>query len=247
MKKREIMVGVIIAGLLAGPARAETVTLSGMSQMEDTYLRGDNLQTSASYNYGGANLLIVGASTNAAVIANSLMRFTDFSAVSGRTVTSATLRLYNNNNAGQTADVTIHVYEVAAANGDWVEGTSLGVTVTGVSDWRFKIQNTGFWAGGTGSGCGVAGTDYTTNLVGRAVSTNTMAEYINIALDASVVQKWIDNPSQNYGILLTAVGAAPGQIAYFNSSENTIGLPQLVLEVGAQKTALGLYVIGFLN
>jgi hypothetical protein len=246
--KKSVQLGGLITMVLAGclsPATAALVTLSGASQMEDTYLRGDNSQTSAVYNYGAPEYMIVGQlSSN--VIVNSLMRFTDLSGLSGKTVTSATLRLYNQNQASQTADVTLDVYEVAAANGDWVEGTSLGVVQTGSSDWRFKIQNTGAWAGGQ-NGCGVVGTDYTTHLVGSAIATDTTAEWVEITLDASVVQKWIDNPSQNYGIILTAPGAtANGQIAYLRSSEATVTgtAPQLVLNVIPEPATVGMLGLG---
>jgi len=144
--------------------------------------------------------------------------------------------LYNQNHANQTGDVTIDVYEVTAANGDWVEGDGVGTVVAGTSCWRFKEQNTGEWAGGR-NGCGVAELDYTTNLVGSALFADTTAEWVEITLDAAVVQNWINNPGQNYGLLLTAPGAITGQIAYLDSSEAGTGTePVLMLEVLLEKT-----------
>ena len=240
MRKVIHMVGLVVASLLFGgmQAWAETVTLSGASQMEDTYLRGDDSQNSAVGNFGGSTLLIVGEIPTD-VVFNALMRFTDFSGVSGQTVTNATLRLYNTNHANQTGDVDIEIHELVAANGDWVEGNGTGGIVNGVSDWRFKIQNTGAWAGGR-NGAGVAGTDYTTHLVGSATAADTTAEWVEFTLDASVVQNWIDNPGQNYGIVLTAPGAADGETALFRSSETTATTtaPQLVLEVVPKTTEM---------
>jgi len=232
----------VVAGLLIGAVQvgAEVVTLSGASQMEDTYLRGDDTQVSTVNNYGASTLLIVGDLTSPVTI-NALMRFTDFSGVSGQTVTNATLRLYNTNHANQTGDVSIEIHELVAANGDWVEGTASSSVQTGSSDWRFKVQNTGNWAGGR-NGAGVAGTDYTTHLVGSAIAADTTQEWVEFTLDADVIQNWIDNPLQNYGIVLTAPGAADGEAAFFRSSETstTSTVPQLVLETIPEPAALGL-------
>jgi hypothetical protein len=207
---------------------ADTVVFSGTGQLEDTLLRGDDLQTSAVNNYGGGEFVMIGR-LNESVVANSLIRFTSLSSLSGHTITNATLRLYNNQiNNSQTADVTIDVYEVAAANSNWVEGACLGTTGWDASDWRFKIQNTSEWAGGR-NGCGAAGTDYKTNRVGR-VSAMDAAGWIDIKLNADVVQNWINNPAQNYGILLTAPGAVAGEIGYFAASEATENSPELVLQ-----------------
>ena len=242
MRKVMHMVGLVAVILLLGgvQAWAETVTLSGASQMEDAYLRGDDTQVSAAQNYGGSELLIVGDLTSPVTI-NALMRFTDFSGVSEKMVTNATLRLFNQNHANQTGDVAIEIHELVAANGDWVEGTVSDAVQTGSSDWRFKIQNTGDWAGGR-NGAGVAGTDYTTALVGSATAADTTAEWVEFVLDASVVQNWINNPLQNYGLVLTAPGAADGETALFRSSETTATTtaPQLVLETIPEPAALGL-------
>jgi hypothetical protein len=221
--------------LTTTPKVTETVSFSGTNQVEDVYLRGNDSQSSAPSNFGGTPLLIAGR-LNSDVVINALMRFTDLSALSGRTVSNATLRLYNQNHASQTQDVTIHVYEVAAANGDWVEGDYLGDIGWDASVWRFKIQNTVDWAGGR-NGCGVPGTDYTTNLVGSALFADTGAEWVDIQLDAAVVQNWINNPGQNYGLLLTSPDASlDGEVVFLDSSESGELGPQLAVEVMIEKS-----------
>lgn len=249
MKRAMGIIGLMAAVLTMclSQVMADVVTLSGTGQIQDVYLRGDNNAggTTPVNNYGGSTLLMVGRITDGTTyqnLANTLLRF-DLSSLSGQTVTQATLRLYNSNNAGQTADVTVSAYEVAAANGDWVEGAGAGAVVTGTSDWRFKIQNTGAWAGGQ-NGCGIAGTDYTTNLVGSAIAVNTTAEWVEITLSAGVIQQWIDNPGQNYGLILTAPGAVQGAAAYFNSTEAAINGPQLVLQTIPEPTTIGMLGIG---
>jgi len=249
MKKRIHVFGIMVAGMLIHPVGAELiVTLKGANQMEDTSLRGDNSQSTAPYNYGGWDTVVVGRLPDAGstqVKFNSLLRFTDFSDVpAGYTVTGAKLRLYNLNNANQTAGVSINVYELAAANAGWVEGSSIGVVEAGSSCWRFQKQNTVNWAGGQ-NGAGVAGTDYTTNLVGSAIAADTTQVWVDFTLDAAVIQKWINNPAENYGIILTALGANVGEIAYFGSSEyGTASVrPELVLTVIPEPATLGLFIV----
>lgn len=217
--------------LETAPRTTENFSFSGTNQVKDVYLRGDNTEVSATANYGGSSVLVAGRLSET-VVNNSLLRFTDLSGLSGRTVSNATLRLYNYNHANQTAGVTVDVYEVASANGDWVEGDYLGGTGWDASDWRFKVQNTGEWAGGR-NGCGVAGTDYTSNLVGSALFADTTAEWVDVELDASVVQNWINNPGQNYGLILTAPNATnSGELIYLESSEASSGNgPELMIEV----------------
>jgi hypothetical protein len=79
-------------------------------------------------------------------------------------------------------------------------------------------------------------------LVGSATVIDGSAGYVDFTLDAAVVQKWIDHPEQNYGIILTVPGAAQGQAAYFNSSEAASNVPELMLET-TTKATLRLFVI----
>jgi hypothetical protein len=218
------------------PTPTEIISFSGTNQVEDVLIRGDDTQGTAASNFGEYSLLIAGR-LDASQPMNTLLRFADLDGLSGQFVSNATLRLYNYNHVGQTSDVTLDLYEVAAANGNWVEGTYENAVGWGASTWRFKVFNTVDWAGGR-NGCGVAGTDYTTNLVGQALVADASAEWVEFELDPAVVQNWINNPDQNYGLILTSPNASvDGELAYFVSSEGTEGLgPQLVLEVSKAKT-----------
>ena len=211
----------------------QTVTLSGPSLMEDTYLRGPNNTTSTAKNYGGQDKLIVGRGINATDEANGLIRIPDLTSASNLvSVTRAVLRLYDFNIANQTMDVDINAYEVSAANHGWVEGSSDDVVESGASCWRFLAQNTVAWAGGQ-NGCGISGTDYTTNLVAMATSVDGVAGWVEFDLDVAVVQKWIDTPSDHHGLVLISQGAGgAGEVVFFRSSEfaDAAFHPQLVLE-----------------
>jgi hypothetical protein len=231
------IVGLALLLSAAVPVRAEQVTLNTTSQIEDVQLRSDTPRG----NFGGMSYMLVGKvgiATN-----NTLMRFTDLSAAAGQTVTSAVLRLYQTNWSNQTADVTVNIYQVAAANAGWVEGAgSTGLLIGGTSDWWWKSQTVNTpWAGGQ-NGCGIAGTDYTTSLVGSVTALAATGGFLNINLDVSVVQNWVDHPEQNYGLVLTAPGATAGQVVWFNSSEAVANVPLLILDI-IPKSRLGLYII----
>ncbi len=211
----------------------QVVTLSGTNLIEDTFLRGPDSDASSIYNYGGIDRFQVGKGVTATAEANGLIRFPDLTSASNLvSITRAALRLYDYNLANQTMDVLIHAYEVSAANHGWVEGSSADKLENGTADWRFHTQNTQGWAGGR-QGCGIAGTDYTTNIVAAATSVDGVAGWVDFILDPAVVQKWIDDPSENHGLVFISQGAGDaGEVAFFRSSEfyDATYHPQLVLE-----------------
>ncbi len=210
----------------------QSVTWSGPGLIEDTYLRGPNTVSSFPNNYGGQDKLIVGRGINASDEANGLIRIPDLSSASGLSITRAVLRLYDFNIGTQTMDVDIHAYEVSAANDGWVEGSSSDVIETGASCWRFQTHNSTNWASGQ-NGCGAAGTDYTTNVVAAATSVDGEAGWVEFELEPAVVQKWIDTPSENHGLVLISQGDGDaGEVVFFRSSEyiDATYYPQLVLE-----------------
>lgn len=226
--------------------KAGEVFLEGQDKIQDTYLRGDNEVPSApGVNFGASQRLLVGRlpDDGAKHLANTLMRF-DLSGLAGQTVTRAVLQLYNVKDPKQRADVTINIHELTEANGDWVEGEGIGGEsglLDGTSDWRFKLHGKTTWAGGQ-KGAGVKGEDYTNAVIGSALVSAGAAQFVEFELDANVVQKWIDHPEQNGGIILIAPEAEEGAMAYFYSTEAANKLsgtqssrsPRLVLETSAR-------------
>jgi hypothetical protein len=215
------------------PEGVQSITLSGPALIEDTYLRGPDNEDTTAKNFGGQDRFQVGNGVTATAVANGLIRFPDLTGSTNlSTITRAVLRLYDYDLSNQTMDVDINAYEVSAANHEWVEGSSYEVVEPGSSCWRFLKQNTNEWAGGR-QGCGIAGTDYTTNLVAAATSVDGRKGWVEFDLDMAVVQKWIDDPAENHGLVFISQGAGEtGEVAFFRSCEyaDAAYYPQLVLE-----------------
>lgn len=220
------------------PVKAGEVILKDQDKIQDTYLRGDNeVPFAPGVNFGASQRLLVGRLPDDAAkhLANTLMRF-ELSDLAGQTVTHAVLRLHNVNDPKQTADVTINIHELAAANGDWVEGDGIGGEsglLNGTSDWRFKLHGRTVWAGGQ-NGAGVKGEDYMDAVIGSAMVSAGTAQSVEFELDTNVIQKWIDHPEQNGGIILIAPEAEEGAMAYFYSTEAENRFPRLILETSAR-------------
>jgi len=138
---------------------ASAATLNVFSTA-DTYLRGG----SADQNFGATTSILFG---NHATVGpfTGLLRF-DLSnpLLTGATINSVTLTLTSTGNGAGTS-VTLDVFQLAAANADWVEGVQNGTNAVGSSSWNNKISSPGVigatttpWAGTVGAR--TAGTDY---------------------------------------------------------------------------------------
>ena len=99
----------------------------------------------------------------------------------GATCDSAVMSIYDTNWANRTADLTITLYEIATANGNWVEGTTMNAAEVGSPCWGFKIYNSVAWAGS--AGMSTAGTDYVNTSLGSAVFTDGVSGYRTITLN----------------------------------------------------------------
>jgi len=155
MKKKRFLFPVIL-GILAIASfatSANAVTLI-VNPTADTYLRSSENQA-----YGGAAQILAGSHSTLNGLTN-LFRF-DLSALptSGITIDSVTLTLTSNASGSGTA-VTLHVFELAAANASWVEGTANGAVVAGDASALYRVNQTTAWAGGATSYARTAGTDY---------------------------------------------------------------------------------------
>lgn len=144
-------------GLSATIASAVTLNLNSTA---DTYLRGG----SSDQAFGATSSLLVGSHSSVGPF-TGLFRF-DLSTLptSGITIDSVTLTLKSSSN-GSGTNVTLNVFELSAANADWVEGAENGSNGDGSSTWTKKVRDLiapvgpeADWAGSPGAR--TAGTDY---------------------------------------------------------------------------------------
>jgi hypothetical protein len=181
----------------------------------DTHVR----ENAATTNYGtdvGMDTLVTAGSRRFA-----LVKF-DVSAYSGKTVTAATLSLYNESTS--TSAKAFPIYNIRAANSQWTEAGA---------QWNFAVGTTVRWAGdtdnngGTNAGCSVPGTDYDTTAIGTvSYAANDVADTENKGvLATSAVQAWVDG--SNYGLLVYPTGTSG---FYWRTSDNSQATgPKLVI------------------
>jgi hypothetical protein len=126
--------------------------ISGYTGCDDTWV--SRVGSAVAYNYGADTKLRIGKYNNFSW-GWTFFRWS-LAALAGGTCTAASLFLYGPGAGG--ADALTRVYEIAAANTDWVMGTANGSAQNGSSCGSYKITDTDDWAGATTFG--VAGTDY---------------------------------------------------------------------------------------
>ena len=230
--------------------RAATVTLPVIA--DTTILAAANQDR----NFGGAATFAAGQINNATP-QRSLLRF-DLSSLAGQysSVDSITLRLFFSTKDGVNERRT-EVYEVAAANTAWVEGTNVGGTAskTGASWLNMSQTHNGTsvppinqvpWVGG--SGLATAGTAYNSTLL--ASQNFLTAPTANSAIDFSVdgnsvnlttlVDNWVVSMP---GLLLldsllsNASGGTAGlfeRVGFHSKEATTASLrPELIVEYQA--------------
>jgi len=137
----------------------------------------------------------------------------------GASCDTAVLSLYDNNWASRTADCTITIYQIAAANTGWVEGTQSDGAEVGSPCWGHKIYNSVTWAGS--DGCSTADTDYINTSLGSAVFTDGVSGYRTITFNAAgklVLADWFGDAT-NDGLILTGAGSG----AYWTEWESRQG------------------------
>ena len=165
----------------------------------------------------------------------AMLRFNLSAIPAGAVCTGATLYLYHSfgDEGGGSNDG--NVYSVAAANGDWVEGTkNIALAGAGEPCWNAKAADgsggvTTAWAGS--AGCQTAGTDYESTSMGTYswLPSSAIGTEITVALSPSRVQGWFGASNTNYGIIL--ITSAGSNNAHIGLSENsTAGYrPKLVV------------------
>lgn len=111
------------------------------------------------------------------------------------------------------------------------------------------------WSEATTSFANMGGTGFneTTqtgpNLTTRSITFHGTAEMVSFVIPSTVVQNWIDNPTQNNGLMLIAppiVGGPNDKL--FSSREGSVS-PQLSFEIAAvpEPTSLSMLILGIVG
>ena len=147
-----------------------------------------------------------------------IILYFDLSNQEGNTITSAKLRLYTKSGTGR--GVIAKVYPLSR---DWEEGTGEGVFFNNNEENATWVQatNNENWA--------TAGGDFIPTSLGT-FSTDSIG-WTELILDATIVQEWVDNPSTNFGILITAEGPIDERVRFHSKEGAASKRPRLELGV----------------
>ena len=244
-----ICFGAVAALGVLSPAVVRSATITLPAVADTTILPGANqLRT-----FGGAPTFAVGQLSNVDS-QRSILRF-DVSSLSGQysSIDSITLRLFFSSKAG-TNERRTEVYEIAAANAAWVEGTNVGggVNKTGAS-WLNMSQDTAPGGGSStppinqipwigGSGLATAGTAYNSTLLASqnfliAPAADTSIDFVLANVDLTDrVDDWIVLMPGFllFDSLLANAGTGLERIVYHSKEATTPSLrPELIVEYQA--------------
>lgn len=196
------------------------------SVLYDTYI----YENSPTFGFAGATFLSIGYST---ARRRGLVYF-DLSSITGLSVDSAHLWLYNTNNSSTLGNGTLQAYRVMPANSGWTEGGfHIGTTASGLEpSWNKKTQSpSADWAGS--AGLLTSGTDHSATLMGSAGWTDGVAGWMDLNLNTSETETMLAN---NAGIMLKGSDeTSSGHVVIPHSKENTAGsqyIPYLEITLG---------------
>ncbi|PIS05201.1 MAG: hypothetical protein COT81_02585 [Candidatus Buchananbacteria bacterium CG10_big_fil_rev_8_21_14_0_10_42_9] len=215
---------VIIKGPGGGTGEVVTSTFGDntsddyVGRWDDTRLDSYNgfFSFARAYNFGASTSFAVGNGIGAQY---TVMRIDTSDIPTGATVMGATLYLYNILDAADT----VALYEILSGNDNWwPEGNSdATIAADGEPSCNYKESATIAWAG---SVCLLtADTDYNSTAVDSvSISDTGVQRYISFDI-TSAAQKWVDNPSVNYGLLFRSVSNPANFQNNWASSEGTDG------------------------
>lgn len=211
----------------AETANFQSGTGGNYTGLTDTYV---DYQGDVDANWGARGLMLAfndgGGSQK-----TSLLNF-DLTSISGPvTVDAATLSIYVEGNAERTGlfSQTFNVYSILRSGLDY--GTSDGVAETGAVSFAAAAYDPttpiGWGTANIGTNGPVAGEDYSASVLGTftLTSANVSGARVLISLDNATVGSWINTPSSNNGLIITAVASAGDQAIIYSSAENSFFAP----------------------
>lgn len=204
------LTGLVIAlTLICGTASAQTVVLQ--PTMDNT-LYEDALGTLSN----GSGQYFFAGTTASDLIRRGLLSFDVAGNVpAGATIDSVTLDLFMSRTSAGAQDVAVY-----SATAGWGEGTSDATgnegggaaSTPGDATWIHTTYDTSFWATPGGDFVPVASATQSVAGVGSYSWTSSQ-----LAADC---QAWLDNPAQNFGLVLIGNEAVPLTAKRFDSREN---------------------------
>ncbi len=218
--------------LMANSARAVVVTNFATA---DARIGGS--LTQANINWGGADQMLVGNHTSLGNL-HGLLRF-DLSSLPSDVVINSVTLIMHKPSVGTGAAFTVNVFELSAANANWVEGTANGVAQSGSATWDSKGPSA--WAGS--GGASTAGTDYI-NTPLASYSGSTAAGSANFTSQAA----FISAVSNSWGgVLNLGVGlnsGVSGSYYRFATIEHaTLDAPALIIDYTVAPSKISLILI----
>jgi hypothetical protein len=147
-----------------------------------------------------------------------LIKFDLTSIPSGSGITSAVLNLTTR--AVSSGAVSCHVASVKSANSSWTESGARWNNTNGSTSWAGS------------AGCSTSGTDFESTDIGSWTSTSSAGggTVETISISTSTISDIVNNPSNNYGLLIYATGTF-GSVVYASSDHATAGWrPKLTVD-----------------
>lgn len=216
--------------------------VNGYQGASDTTLNGAN-DKQASLNYGHDDKLSVAGVAHGGMKQLGLIRFGDLTGPevvpAGTRISRATLELYK---VGEPADKG--QYQKVAAkdlviNGyrmlkEWQAGDVRGEVMEGAATFAYRAYKSDvpeFWGSSNQIEQGpVKGVDYDTSAATKAAML-VGVEGAWMQFDVTeLVQKWLDEPESNYGVLLTARSFYIGSFFASCEASDTELRPKLIIE-----------------
>ncbi|MDB4923069.1 DNRLRE domain-containing protein [Mucilaginibacter sp.] len=239
MKKRILitkLTGIFLLTCMGLSLKAQKIVISAVKDVEDVTLR-QSKETFGAYtywsqwNFGKSQILDIGYATSVwnEYYGVTLIRF-NLSGIASGAIKSAKFRIYKPKCITQiTKKIPIYLHEIEPANADWRAGEMESMPQKNASSWKLKINDKA-WAGA--EGCAKPGIDFAEKPIATAIADREEGEWLEFEIPAKLVQRWIDRPQTNAGLLLkTADNVRFGEHVQFTSSEHYLGKgPQLVVD-----------------
>lgn len=146
----------------------------------------------------------------------ALIRFDVSALAPGTTVTAVELALTTSTDALEAG--SIQVFEVTE---NWAEGDGVGLAAP--ANWTQRTSSYAWTAAGAGSGS--RATTVMSELVPNAAATR-----YPVPLPRELVQRWVDDPASNTGLVLVPINAATHGVDFMSSeSATTAARPTLAI------------------